>query len=145
MSARAFAFGVDVARMHAAARRLTTWGAVLAGAGALFALVGLPFAAYGVLAIGMHTFDGTGDDFLAGLLVLAFCFAPLTLSVALLTAGTVLLVRGSRLRELRSLLYGRESVTTSELASRTRRTEREARALLARAERYRAAWPLGPS
>jgi hypothetical protein len=130
--------------MHAASRSLATWGGVLTGVGVFFGVVGLLSSAYGILALAMHSFDGTGADAVAGIMVLAVCFAPLAVAIGLVVLGVLLLRRAARLRELKSLVYGRESVTTSELAARTQRTERDVRTLLARAERYRAAWPIVP-
>jgi hypothetical protein len=128
--------------MLAASRRLAIAGGVMVAIGFLFLILGIVLAMYGVFAIAVHDTDGTAQDIEAIILVFVLSFAPLAVALVLLGIGGFCLLRASRLRELRSLVYGRESVTTSEIAARTRRSEIQARALLLRAQKHDAAWPI---
>jgi len=140
------AFRVDEARMLAAAGRLSLWGGLSLAIGIVLFLFGLLLAAYGVLAIAMHTFAaGDTQDIAAGILVMVLCVLPLVTSALLLTAGALCLVRASRLRVLRGLVMGRDSVSTVELVARSGRTEREILTLFSQAERRGAAVRLSAS
>jgi hypothetical protein len=107
---------------------------------ALLLLAGLPLAAFGVYAVTIHDTKGDVREVLAAMLVLVLCFAPLLLGAVALALGIRWLRRGSRLRELRTLAFGRELVSSAELAARTRRGEGEILLLLSTAERHGAAW-----
>ena len=103
-------------------------------------LVGLPLSAFGIFAVAVSEFHGDAKEIVASVVVVLLCLSPLIIGAVTLGTGIEWLLRASRLRELRVLVYGRESISSSELALRTRRPEHEMLALLVRAEKLGAAW-----
>jgi hypothetical protein len=133
-------YRVDEGRMLTAAGRLSLGGGLALAAGLVLLLVGVLLAAWGVLAIALHTFPaGESHEIVAGVLVMILCLAPLALALGLVAVGAWCLVRASRLRMLRGLVLGRDSVSTVELLARSGRTERDLLALFAQAEKHSAA------
>jgi ABC-type molybdate transport system permease subunit len=110
------------------------------GVAIVLLLVGIPLSMFGVFAVAVHDTHGEVKELLASILVVLLCLSPLIVGTLALGAGVRWSRRGARLRELRSLVFGRESVSCAELAARTRRPETEILALLSVAEEHDAAW-----